>query len=367
MSADSRESIFDNGDHLATGEQVKKIHQVGDKVIFTAGSGVVTTDIVHDFTQANDQSIENLRSIAIKHVNLFVQQYGKGYLGKKTHTADLLVGFFEDGKSVLYVMSSEDGFQLQRNECHNRTDIICCGVRVDEAMEYYNNYKLNNDVVDMYKGLYKSLANEEIGGELTLYMLNTQGIRETKYPIIDSREIRIYEPSKALSNADKIAIQKGDGSGGNWVDVISMDSDGNAIFTGKVTASEIEGGSVIGAIIKTAEIGRRIELDLTGFRVYDSSGHERITIDSADGHDMGGIIFSGETGYSGQIVAADTLFTITGLTDMLIQAIGHTLNISGNVNFSSASVSGLGVGKVAGLVDELNSIKGRLATLEAGS
>lgn len=60
---------------------------------------------------------------------------------------------------------------------------------------------------------------------------------------------------KTVMNATEgFKIQQGDGSGGNWVDVVFMDTNGNAVFKGKVDAGQFVGGTITGAIITGAII-----------------------------------------------------------------------------------------------------------------
>ncbi len=52
--------------------------------------------------------------------------------------------------------------------------------------------------------------------------------------------------ARSLMNAtDGIKIQKGDGSGTNWTDVIYLDVSGNATFSGFILASQIIGGTIV--------------------------------------------------------------------------------------------------------------------------
>jgi hypothetical protein len=52
--------------------------------------------------------------------------------------------------------------------------------------------------------------------------------------------------ARSIMNAtDGIKIQKGDGTGSNWTDVIYLDVSGNATFSGFILASQIIGGSIV--------------------------------------------------------------------------------------------------------------------------
>ncbi|AIQ17075.1 hypothetical protein H70357_10690 [Paenibacillus sp. FSL H7-0357] len=62
--------------------------------------------------------------------------------------------------------------------------------------------------------------------------------------------IRSDNMARTVMNATEgIKIQKGNGSGSSWTDVIYLDTEGNAVFSGKVTASIIQGSEILGGTI----------------------------------------------------------------------------------------------------------------------
>lgn len=127
-------------------------------------------------------------------------------------------------------------------------------------------------------------------------------------------------------------------------------------FSGEITASTIRGGTIIGSTIKTAMSGRRIELDVSGFRSYDSSGGKRISIDAGDGIDVGGMMFYGPSGqWAGQIAGSDGYYQLLAYQNMQFAALQGQISFQGNVNFSTANVSGLSYAEINGLVDKLDS------------
>jgi len=65
-----------------------------------------------------------------------------------------------------------------------------------------------------------------------------------------------------ISGADGFKIQKGDGTGEVWEDVVYIDNEGNANFTGIIT----------GGMIRTAAEGARIEISNNQLRHYNTSG-----------------------------------------------------------------------------------------------
>ncbi|MPY20049.1 phage tail protein [Paenibacillus glucanolyticus] len=142
---------------------------------------------------------------------------------------------------------------------------------------------------------------------------------------------------------------------------------GNGNFRGGIYASTFEGGTITGALLRTAASGRRIEVDAQGLRTYDGSGRNRITIGTGSDAGVAAIVFNGSGGgYAGEINA----YQNSGLTifsDNLIIGSNNTANpisfqgaatFAGPARFNS-SVSGLSlaIGDIAGLRSELNSLR----------
>lgn len=233
MSADSRESMRVDDQYYATGRQVDKIHYIGDKVIFAAGNGQVVTDIITEFRSSSDQSILNLQRISQKHKSLFIHQYGSDYLGK-THHADLFIGCFENGKSALYGLSSVQNFEIMKKDGKQSIDVACCGCHVGKATDFYNRYSAirGGDVITMYQELYDHLSNEEIGGELTLYILNKQNIEKQKFKIRDSGPIKTAQYPHTMNNADEMSFYA-NGERKLWFDLPNE----NFMFSGHLEAA----------------------------------------------------------------------------------------------------------------------------------
>ncbi|MEK4141811.1 phage tail protein [Paenibacillus sp. FSL M7-0547] len=129
------------------------------------------------------------------------------------------------------------------------------------------------------------------------------------------------------------------------------------IDNSKMYSSEIEGGIITGARIRTSPSGRRVEATVDGFKTYDSNNIERISIDTADTYDMGRMYFNGSSGlWSGAITGSSSLFQLVSRTDMQLAAISGRIFLQGMVDFDSASTSGLTMDKIEGLQSEIQSI-----------
>ncbi|MEK4512855.1 polymer-forming cytoskeletal protein [Paenibacillus sp. FSL K6-2524] len=142
--------------------------------------------------------------------------------------------------------------------------------------------------------------------------------------------------------------------------------DGN--FSGTITASTITGGTIngtningstiTGGTLRTAETGRRIEIDYRGWRSLDDNNVERISINYNNSAGMGGISwFNSSRILMGELYASGDSFSLIGQRDMLIRSMSGSLHMQGNIDFSFATVYGLNISKIAGLQQELNSLR----------
>lgn len=138
-----------------------------------------------------------------------------------------------------------------------------------------------------------------------------------------------------LNATDGFKVQKGDGTGSQWDDVVYVDTAGNARFTGRIDASQIFGGLINGAQIiadTTIDVG-------TDIRV---GNYVRV---GSVGSVNKGIIFSdlAEISYQNhglQLSGASVSMIGTGSSAFVYISSGDSVNISGNgrVNIEGSEV-----------------------------
>ncbi|MDR9852884.1 phage tail protein [Paenibacillus sp. VCA1] len=131
---------------------------------------------------------------------------------------------------------------------------------------------------------------------------------------------------------------------------------GNGRFRGSIDASTFTGGVITGALLRTSESGARVEVDTRGWRTYDASNRQRISINANDSYGMSAINWAGTGGQGlGYVNGNDSLFTILSTVPMLISSTGGSVTFNGYVNFSSVyGISGLQMGHISGLESALN-------------
>lgn len=131
--------------------------------------------------------------------------------------------------------------------------------------------------------------------------------------------------------------------------------DGN--FSGAITASTISGGTITGALIRTAASGQRIEITPTGLRSYDSSGVRRVSIANDGRGNYGGVGFWDSSGQEIAGMYANAGFSFLYAEGPLqILSFTDRTKLSGDIEFTSPErVYGLRTTSIEGLQAELNS------------
>lgn len=368
IGADSRESITINGEKFATGRNIRKIRVIGDLVIFSTGSAYVAGNILEEFEASGDWSIENLERIKDKHVELFAEQHGSRYFGDNGYDRSHVIGFvicsFREGKSVVQAMSSKDSEVF--NNVGSRIK-LADGARGPEALEMLKKHQ-QTEVVEAYKLIYSALADERIGGILSIFLIDKHGIKHGEFPIIDNREIKIADAhlmwtrehgliieredhvSKVTMNSDEMkwevngekklhydaienrlkfggTLEAADGIFSGDLSAVGGTFTGTLVgvdgtFSGMITASSFLGGSVTGSLIQTQSSYPRSEMNAAGnfFGAYASAGNYieilanrlgQSYIRMVDGATEAGI---GYRDSNGLIVTSDKGITLTSVT-----------------------------------------------------
>ncbi|MGG3840759.1 hypothetical protein ABEV00_27520 [Paenibacillus thiaminolyticus] len=141
-------------------------------------------------------------------------------------------------------------------------------------------------------------------------------------------------------------------------------------FSGTITAATINGGTIngstiIGSSIKTSASGRRIEIDSSGFRTYDSYGNNRIRINTGSDSGVSAISFYGSNGgFAGEINSYQAQNQLNIISDSIFIGSNSTsgpVNIQGYTTFNGFAHFSYGV---SGIKLDISDIRGLQAELE---
>nr|WP_154957423.1 phage tail spike protein [Paenibacillus xylanexedens] len=153
-----------------------------------------------------------------------------------------------------------------------------------------------------------------------------------------------------------------------------------ANFSGSITAStvtgtNINGGTITGALIRTAASGRRIEQDSVGFRSYDAGNRVRIQIATTDDAAAAAIIWRDADGTSvGEINSYSNSGVLTMYGNSIIIGSNNTGNpirlqgattFGGAVIFSNSNILGLNISNISGLQAQLTSLQSQISSLSS--
>ncbi|WP_418041134.1 phage tail spike protein [Paenibacillus xylanilyticus] len=143
----------------------------------------------------------------------------------------------------------------------------------------------------------------------------------------------------------------------------TVDSAGNMYTEGSTTV----GGTITGSLIRTASSGRRVELDVQGFRSYDASGRIRIQIATTDDSTAAALIFRDTNGSSvGEINTYASTGTLTMYGNNIVigsNNTGNPIRLQGSVTMAGpaefrSTVTGLNltISQIQGLQSQIDSI-----------
>jgi hypothetical protein len=324
IAADSRGSYYIEGEEkLATTDDVQKIFQVGNKVIFISGFAELLHSIVKLFEKSHVQTIDELSKIASKQYEIWKIVNPELSCVENGRAAELIIATVENGQCIIYSISSyEDNFKPRRYEGQNHFSSCTLGSFAPESLKDLR-YKLNNEIsryaskniVDlpkMFLDIYSKYPCETMGGHMKFYFVAPNGIfPKESVRIPDTREIkRINLASQHCSVDYGIQIDQNLGTpenpvwdnvvyfnnyghliiDGGWIKLLTqdgkneiyldpekgfqiskngvktvyIDTDGNVIFGGKVIGGSIESSSTID-ITTDATIGQRLYMQTSNF------------------------------------------------------------------------------------------------------
>lgn len=132
-------------------------------------------------------------------------------------------------------------------------------------------------------------------------------------------------------------------------------------LTGQITQSTMESSTLTGNLIRTAVSGARVEIDSSGWRVYDSSNILRISILQNNQYGMNAISFAN----SGTLNGDSGMMQLTATGNIFLAALGQVF-VQGSTTFYNGvtfnqGVSGVPISGVTNLQSQLNAINSSLS------
>jgi len=165
IAADSRASTKIENESYMVHDDGKKIHQIGDMIVFFSGALMISDEIVERIMESNTFTVEYLHTTS------------KEVWAKHKQPLQVLVARIENGKAVVYVFEDEDDFSIKRiiNNYNSELKIVI-GSGSHMARKIANNLFGKMDIWKLYKHIFDTCSNEQIGGTLTYYHVNPKRI-----------------------------------------------------------------------------------------------------------------------------------------------------------------------------------------------
>lgn len=139
----------------------------------------------------------------------------------------------------------------------------------------------------------------------------------------------------------------------------TVSSAGNVYTEGGI----FSGGTITGALFRTAPSGARFEANSSGIRTYDTSGVERISIALSNDSGMGSIHFARPGGSgAGMIDGSSIGLLLTSFGTLFLGSVGGGVQVQGSTDFRdyvqfNGGIGGITISKVEGLQSELTDLR----------
>lgn len=433
IGADSAiSSCIDGITYRWPGRKGQKLWVVDDSVIFCAGHSGLVLDVMDEYVRAAKRTVESLRDIVIKHVETYEKIHGEC----KDLPLSAIVCTYEEGRTVVYGIERPNGYEITARTLSNPGNfaIWAAGIKVQEASDAaMAKFQESLNVYQMFQHAFDEISYEGIGGDLTVYDIDKGVLSPSMFSQIKEKpQLRYLTGSIVRAEVDRltashVVAETVVGQLGNFVtmeigagnDVTKINTQGissghadfdsapfrvnrqgdvvarsitltgtvensevvsSLIRASRIVGNEIEGGTITGALLRTAAAGRRVEVNENGLRTYDAAGANRIRINTGSDNGVSAIVFNGTDGSTaGEInsylsngalnIISNNLFLGSNSTANPITLQGAS-RFQGSATFHypvqfSSSVSGISVdvANVVGLSSQLGYLQTQIDNL----
>lgn len=299
-------------------EPVQKSFIIGDTIVFLAGDAKTCFNIASEFDREKTKSITAFRRILKKHNRGLADRYSGESQDMPLNA--VLLKMDQSGRTVSHTFLPSSHFNpVTRRGTDGGAHIVTGGFEADKvltrALETWDDEK---DVRSYIRDLFEEFAGGEIGGELDLFEFNVNGAHYLGRQRLN--ETPRFEP---ITAEETFALSAG-----------------------------LVGGTVTGALVRTATNERRIELDTRGFRAVDNAGRSRITIATDSDEGISGLAFFDPSGsWQGQLIGTSSNMTLTARDGIRLSGGTGPITLDSRVNFSY----GIDPGVINGLNSALDN------------
>ncbi|WP_028546243.1 hypothetical protein [Paenibacillus taiwanensis] len=180
IGADSAISGTVDGNIYRLHELGQKLFIVDDMVIFCSGTMRLAYKVMQEFMELPVRSLDILQKLATDSLRDYLIQHPDQNSDDKFHLG-IMIGRIEDGRTVVYSIAAEDGYQLKVRVLNDVMDFAVWtgGIRCNEAnQKAFSTFTSTLNIVDTYQQTFDHTSYEGIGGHLTVYQMDNEGINE---------------------------------------------------------------------------------------------------------------------------------------------------------------------------------------------
>jgi hypothetical protein len=327
IGADSAVSAVIEGKTYRWHEHGQKLFLVDDMVIFCSGVMNLSGEIMRNFSELEDRSLKSLQAVVSSLYKEYVNKNPEQYKPGVSLCLDVLIGKIVDGCSVVYSISPHDNFEIVPRVLENAGQfaIWSGGIRVEESRNAaYSLFSQTLNVDLTFQHTFNEITYEGIGGKLTVYQIDKEGIKELlQTNILEKPNMNRINPDIVDLSYQGVRIEKllimAERIIGNIGDFVQISAD--SIVTGSLKGINMQiglGSSSFHADASGISLGG-ISWGLSPFRV-DMAGNAWAT----------SMTLSQPSITNGHIVG----------TDINIGSGQFTVDASGNMVANSATIHG---------------------------
>jgi|GEM_PF-6797034 len=197
LGADTALTEEINGIRYRRRENYTKVRRIGDFVIFGSGMAGIMNEVYSRFDLSKEKTVEKLRKIVKQSCKDFKEAYPQIYETSSEITRDVavLAATMERGKAVVYVMTPQNNFKIEKLITPpGRSIPHVGGYYVDEASEYVGQLISNGIHAD--KAIIQTIrhfSGTVVGGDIILVKLDEGGIEVSPpIPTLETVSIPFY-------------------------------------------------------------------------------------------------------------------------------------------------------------------------------
>ncbi|WP_152394748.1 type 1 periplasmic-binding domain-containing protein [Paenibacillus guangzhouensis] len=196
IGSDSATSLLLDDQLYRLDTKATKLFKFDNLVLFCSGDLNYCYRIMAMFSSHKTKSVYFLREILLD--------------THQDEVVDVVIGEYKENKTWLYQLSPYNNFDIvtYTDIPEGDVNIVTAGIRVMESYNSVcNSVSAGKNVREVYKAVFDEISYEGIGGTLTVFRVNREGISEyLKYQIKEKENLKVINYESILNHFKKHLI-----------------------------------------------------------------------------------------------------------------------------------------------------------------